>query len=223
VNAQVEATPCSEFIPSDERRALFDKYWAEAQTRQRSSSENFDKSILTYSSGGLAISFTFLKDFVPVKEAVFLPLLYSSWLCFVASTALTIISFLISYKAQELSISFAEEYFINGKDEYCNKLTWHGTAVKWFNIFSGALFVIALVATSFFVKLNMDEKAKTMERKIANDGMPPALMQKVTGSTEQRGLPAASMPKAPVSPKPSSPSTTPPTLPASQPASGSKN
>lgn len=222
MNAQVETEAAQEFVPSDERRAIYDKYWAEAQTRQRSSSENFDKSILTYSSGGLAISFTFLKDFVPVKEAVYAPLLYSSWLCFVAATALTIVSFLISYKAQELSISFAEEYFINGKDEFCNKQTWHSSAVKWFNILSGALFVVALIATSFFVKLNMDEKAKTMEKKIVNDGMPPALMQKVTGVTEQRGLPTASMPKPPPPVQTSTGTSAPPT-PASAPATGGKN
>ena len=187
-----------------------------------SSSENFDKSILTYSSGGLAISFTFLKDFIPVNEAVYVALLYTSWLCFVAATALTIISFLISYKAQELSISFAEEYFINGKEEFCNKQTWHSSGVKWFNILSGALFVVALIATSFFVKLNMEEKAKTMEKKIVNDGMSPALTQKVTGVT-QRGLPAASMPKVPVSPAQPSSGTTAPSAPASQPITGSKN
>lgn len=222
MNTITEPQTANEFTPDANRRELFDKYWAEAQTRQRSSSENYDKSILTYSSGGLAISLTFLKDIVPIKEAVHLSWLYFSWGCFVGATALTIVSFLLSYKAQELSLSFAEEYFINGKDEFCNKNCWQGSALNVFNILSGAMFVIALIATSIFVTLNMEEKAKVMAKNFANDGMPPSLMQKVTSTTNQRGLPAASMPKAPSTPQPSSGSSS-PTAPAAPAPTGGKN
>lgn len=211
---KTKVIPLAKFEPSEERRALYDKYWAEAQTRQRSSSENFDKSILTYSSSGLAISLTFLKDLVPIKDSIWPSLLYFSWACFVLATGLTILSFLISYKAQELSIEFCEEYFMNGKDEFRNKETWHGAFVKWSNIISGLAFVLALIATSFFVKLNLDEKIKMNDRKIAQDGMPPALMQKIrSNETTQRGLPTASMPRAPA--------TTPASSPVSQPSPSS--
>lgn len=196
----------TDFEPSEQHKVLYDKYWAEAQTRQRSSSENFDKSILTYSSSGLAISLTFLKDLVPIKDAIWPWLLYFSWACFVFATGLTILSFLISYKAQELSIEFCEEYFINGRDEFRNKETWHGMFIKWSNIISGSAFVLALIATSLFVKLNLDEKIKMTDKKITQDGIPPALMQKVrSNETSQRGLPMASMPRAPTSTPASTP------------------
>lgn len=191
----LEAEP-EAFQASEEARSLYDKYWAEGQTRMRSSSENFDKSILTYSSSGLAISLAFLKDFVPIKNAVWPSILYSSWVCFVLATGLTISSFLISYKAQELSVSFAEKYLIKGDDTFYNKTTWRDKFIKWSNIISGAAFVVALIATSIFVGLNLDRKTDMSDKRIgALDGMPTAMMQKTTiNSTETKGLPTASMP-----------------------------
>jgi hypothetical protein len=195
----------SEFLPSNEARAYYDKYWAEAQTRQRSSSENFDKSILTYSSSGLAVSLAFLKDFVPIKSAVWPSLLYSSWLLFVLATSLTISSFLISYREQELSIEFAEKYFLAGKAEFRNKLTWRSVFLKYSNICSGGAFVFALIATAFFVMFNLNQGGyMTDKRKIVHDGMPSAVMQKTPiAPLNERGMPSASMPLAPsVPPKP---------------------
>lgn len=206
--------PLEKVEASEERRSLYDKYWAEAQTRQRSSSENFDKSILTYSSSGLAISLAFLKDFVPASKIALWPeLLYASWFCFVLATGLTISSFLVSYRAQELSVEYAEEYLINGKDEFYNKKTWRDRFIKWSNVVSGAAFVLALVLTSLFVKFNLDRRTEMSDKKnIAQDGMPTAMMQKVnSGETFHKGLPAASMPLAPVAQKP----VTPPTQPVS--------
>lgn len=184
------------FQASAEARSLYDKYWAEGQTRMRSSSENFDKSILTYSSSGLAISLTFLKDFVPIKNAIWPSILYSSWVCFVLATGLTILSFLISYKAQELSVSFAEKYLIEGDDAFYNKITWRDKFIKWSNIVSGAAFVIALIATSVFVGLNLDRKIEMSDKRIgAQDGMPTAMIQKINSNeTLTKGMPVASMP-----------------------------
>jgi hypothetical protein len=197
----MESEP-EEFRPSEEARSLYDKYWAEGQTRMRSSSENFDKSILTYSSSGLAISLAFLKDFVPIKDAVAPSILYFSWLCFVIATGLTISSFLVSYKAQELSVSFAEKYLLEGDHNFYNKTTWRDKFIKWSNVVSGAAFVIALVATSIFVGLNLDRKADmAIKGTLAQEGMPVALVQK-NNSTETKGLPTASMP---VSQRPASP------------------
>jgi hypothetical protein len=46
--------------------------WADCQR----ASDEFDKSILTYSSGGLGVSLAFVKDIVPLAQTVALPLLY---------------------------------------------------------------------------------------------------------------------------------------------------
>jgi hypothetical protein len=209
-----EATDSAE---RKERRDIYDKYWAEAQTRMRLSSDNFDKSILTYSTGGLAVSLTFLKDFVPIKSAVWPTLLFSSWTCFLLATSLTIVSFLVSHRAQELSMEFAEEYLLNGKEEFRDKTTWHGAFIKHSNIVAGAVFVLALLSTSLFVAINLSGRPEmTNSRVISQDGMPPAMMQKVpSNAPSQRGMPSATIPKAPSSPNTTTQS------PASQPGAAS--
>jgi hypothetical protein len=201
-NAAITNSVSSEYIPSDEATKVFATFKAEAEKRQLSSSENFDKSILTYSSGGLAVSLAFLKDFIPIKEASGAFLLYGSWLMFVIATGVTITSFLVSYKAQENSLSCAQKYYLEGLEEYFNKKSWCDHVTKWFNIISGIAFVLALIFTSIFVSINLDKAStmsdkKTVTRGIAQDGIGSPTMSKVQNSngTLQRGLPTPAMQK----------------------------
>ncbi|WP_147330454.1 MULTISPECIES: hypothetical protein [unclassified Duganella] len=192
----------SEYVPSEEATKIFATYKAEAEKRQLSSSENFDKSILTYSSGGLAVSLTFLKDFIPIKEASGAFLLYGSWLFFVIATGVTITSFLVSYKAQENSLFCAQKYYLEGLEDYFNRKSWCDHVTKWFNIISGIAFVLALIFTSIFVSINLDKAStmsdkKTVVRGIAQDGIGSPTMTKMQNSNEtlQRGLPTPTMQK----------------------------
>lgn len=190
--------PQGEFQPSEERQKLFAIYWAEAQTRQRLSSDNFDKSVLTYSSSGLALSVAFLKDIVPFSGAHFLWTLYSSWLFFMMATGLTITSFLVSYKTQDLAVESAEEYYLKGNDDALNRKTWHTTVVIWSNRLAGASFVMALIATCLFVGLNLLAKDNQMKKAgIAQDGMPPAMMPRVSGEKGAKNSPPATNPSPP--------------------------
>lgn len=77
---------------------LFNSFKIETEKRQISSSENFDKSVLTYASWAFGISIAFLKDFIPINVAKAPYLLYVSWIFFVSSIVLTTTSFLLSYK-----------------------------------------------------------------------------------------------------------------------------
>jgi hypothetical protein len=54
------------FVPTDEDRNLLADLTAEVRKRQVSGSENFDKSVLTLSRGGLAFSLGLLKEFLPI-------------------------------------------------------------------------------------------------------------------------------------------------------------
>jgi hypothetical protein len=166
-----------------------------------SSSENLDKTILTYSSGGLALSLTFLKDFVPIQEATAGWLLYSSWGLFILATALTTFSFWASYQAQTKSIQYAEQYYKHGKPEYQDKQSFYNRITKYINAVSGLAFIAALIFTFFFVFFNLD-KATHMSGKntLTQDGLPSAEMLKVssnTGTPLTKGLPAATMPSVP--------------------------
>jgi hypothetical protein len=77
----------------EERQKLFDELKAKLNKRELSNAENFDKSVLTYSSAGLAFSLAFLKDFLPIAKAVWGWLLYCSWGLFTLAIIITIISY----------------------------------------------------------------------------------------------------------------------------------
>ncbi len=191
------------YVPDEDTKKIFAAFKAEAEKRQLSSSENFDKSILTYSSGGLAVSLAFLKDFVPLSKASWTFLLYGSWLLFVTATGLTIISFLVSYKAQEQAVTFAEKYYMDGDESYLNKQTKLHYYIRWSNRISGGAFVLALIFTTFFVGLNLGVKSEMAENKkpggITYDGVSTPSMQRVPNGTTtvERGLPTPSMQKIP--------------------------
>lgn len=192
----------SDFEPSEERKKLYATYWAEAQTRLRLSSDSFDKAILTYSSSGLAVSLAFLKDIVPIKTALYPLMLYASWGFFVIATGLTVLSFLASYKSQEIALEHAGHYYMEGKEEFLGKETWHSWAIVCLNRCAGAAFISALITTSVFVGINLSRESEMTKPTFTQDGLPAALMQKVTGEQLNKGLPPASMPKAPAAQKP---------------------
>src|SRR3569832_1908841 len=63
---------------SEERKRLYERHREELSKRQISNAENLDKSILTYSAAGLALSLGFLKDFIPISQAKYAWMLYGS-------------------------------------------------------------------------------------------------------------------------------------------------
>jgi hypothetical protein len=202
-----ESTPCEEnvnvqpYVPSDDAKKFYSEYIGEIRKRQISSSENFDKSILTYSSAGLALSLGFLKDFVPPSVATCQALLFSSWGLFTLATVLTIISFLISYSAQEKMLEKAERYYCQGDQSAMTEPNWLDIAITWINLFSGAAFVVAIIFTTVFVSINLD-KANVMKKpNIAQDGMPSPTLAKVFNQNEylNKGMNSPSMPKVPAS------------------------
>ncbi|MDP1080667.1 hypothetical protein Q6298_28625, partial [Klebsiella pneumoniae] len=76
----------------EERKRLYEKRREELFKLRLSNLENLDKSILTYSSAGLALSLGFLKDFIPIYQAKFAWALYGSWICFAFAISLVVLS-----------------------------------------------------------------------------------------------------------------------------------
>ncbi len=154
--AQLLAVADEPFVPDEESWKLFNAHKAEAEKRQLASIDTFDKSILAYSSAGLGLSLTFLKDFVPLWQASYTLLLYISWGLFVLATVLTIFSFLISASAQERSIDDADKCYLRGDVSVLEKKYWQNTFIRYSNRFAGAAFVSALVLSSVFVGVNAE-------------------------------------------------------------------
>ena len=49
---------------------LHDEYRKKVWEDSKSGSENFDKYLITFSSGALALSLSFIKDIVPLRDAI---------------------------------------------------------------------------------------------------------------------------------------------------------
>lgn len=208
------------FVASDSDKKLLDAFTSEIWKRQVSSSENFDKSVLTFSSGGLAFSLGFLKDFLPVGSAIAPWTLYVSWGALTAATVVTMVSFLTSARAQESKLSAARAYYLEGDSSKLESQGWDRTVV-WMNRVSGVCFIAGVVLTTIFVGINL-QRAQDMKNSrpgIGQDGLPSPSLQKISNVTDlRRGLPTPSItpstPARPAStpapaPTPSSQSTPP--------------
>lgn len=187
-------TQGAEYIPSDEDRKLYADMRAEILKRELAGADNFDKSVLTLSSAGLGLSLTFLRDFG--ATSVSSPWsLYVSWSAFVLATLCTMISFLVSMKAQHLQLLLAERGYIRGDAaafEAPNR--WNAMTV-WLNRASGLCFVAALVLTTYFVISNIEE------RRTVNAFQPNSSKVSADG-LEKKGAPVPPMQRPTPAPAP---------------------
>jgi hypothetical protein len=125
----------------DHCNALRDRLWIGRQANY----ESLDKSILTLSSGALALSVTFIKDLVPIAASVWSFALYVSWLMFVLAIISTLASALVSQAAHERQLENVESYR-GGTDDLEAKNNPCITGIKWLNRASATFFFIGLVA-----------------------------------------------------------------------------
>ena len=152
-------------VPS--RFDLFMEHQRQAWQDIQSGSDEYDKSILTLSSGGLGLSLSFIKDIVPLGEAVWLPSLLWSWFAFTGAILLTILSFRLSIRAQEKHVQFLREYYLEEKKDSFNKPSWESTALKILAWGAGGLFSAAVILTTLFTWKNIDQivEYKIMDNK----------------------------------------------------------
>ena len=116
------------------------------------STESFDKSILAYSSGAIAISITFLDEIAssPINCKC---LLLICWIFFILCIFSTTISFLTSQKAFEKQIKILEELFFQDKPSGENVFS---RITQSLNYASSASFTIAVIFLVIFAYLNID-------------------------------------------------------------------
>lgn len=190
------------YVPDDETLKVYNAYLAEAEKRQLTSIDNFDKSILTYSSAGLALSLTFLKDFVPVAKASWTGLLYTSWVFFVLATCITIVSFLVSNKVQEWSKHDARKFFIEGLDEFKDKDRWQKRYIESSNMGAGGAFVVALATSTAFVWVNIDVRKEAAVIGSSAQGSQTIQIVYEAGCAAKVGGPVAAPPSKPIPRKP---------------------
>ena len=185
--------------------------WADCQ----SASDEFDKSVLTYSSAGLGVSLAFIKDIVPLARAVALPLLYGSWIAFGVTILITIGSYWLSIHAQRTHLEHLRKYYLDKQPEYLNARNRAASWVGAFRWISGVCFLLAIAGTIVFSILNVAESRTMSHQKNASvpvnlhegrqpvsmtplgKGLQPMAMTPVPSSAVQQQTPAASQAATP--------------------------
>lgn len=127
-----------------------ERVWEDRQA----SADAFDKALLTFSSGTLALSLAFIKDLIPLKGAVHVTVLFTSWACFLLCIIVTILSFRFSIAAMDKQLVFLEKYYLQGNQEFLNRKNPWNTAVDACAITGAVFFFGGLLSTVIFVYSN---------------------------------------------------------------------
>jgi hypothetical protein len=136
---------------------LHDEYRRKIWEDKKSGTENFDKYMLTFSSGALGLSLAFIKDVAPVGKAIWLPSLIVSWVSFVLCILITLVSFRISIRALERMEPCINAFYLNNDEDAFNKHledVWT-RAVDWCAYLGIFFFVLGLIFTMMFVGVNI--------------------------------------------------------------------
>jgi hypothetical protein len=157
----------------------------------------YDKQLLTLSSGFLAVSLAFIKDVVPLEVAKLLPLLYWSFGLLAACVCLVLFSFQFSIAGQLK----AKEYWERRKTNPDEPFSYGpATTARFINWASGVLFGVGVILSVSFVIYNLHLGAIMPGKSIrTGDGS----YIKTPANGEERG----SLIKAPAKPAPAQPSS----------------
>ncbi len=163
------STNSSLIVRTDEEQKrsieIYDSFRDELLKRQLSNTENYDKSILTLSSAGLAISLTFLKFVVPVEQAQSIYLVQISWISFLLAIIISLVAYLTSNAAITQQLSIAEDYYVKKLASAFNKKNWLSIINNWLNYVVGLLFAAAITSVVLFVITNIKSQDLTMSDK----------------------------------------------------------
>jgi hypothetical protein len=138
---------------SDEQAIIAEYRGLLTSTEQQSQSE-FDKAVLALSGGGLGISFTFLKDFIGMANAVHFCVLIAAWSCWALSSTSILFSFYTSILAQRRAIKQLDKGTIGME----RPGGWWDFATNTLNLGGLLLFVSGLVLMVIFLSCNLRNK-----------------------------------------------------------------
>lgn len=155
---------------SEKTRAeeLHDEYRKKTLEDIKSETENFDRYLLTLSSGALGLSLAFIKDIVPLGSAIRIPWLITSWIAFLLCIVATLFSFQASIRALENTIPYLEDYYLKGNPDAFNKhlKSFWVKAIDCCTYSAMIFFLAGLVFTMMFVGVNI-RKVKSMSKEDA--------------------------------------------------------
>ena len=124
---------------------------------QQQSYQQFDKAILTLSSGGLGVSIIFLRDILPLEQITNYCFLIGSWILFTISITCTLISFLTSQYACGEQLELINRYFLNKDSDALTKKNTFAQITGGLNISAAVFFILAVISTIMFVSINITQ------------------------------------------------------------------
>lgn len=199
-NSEAETEPTrSPVEPADEqarRQQLYDEHRKQAWDDMQSSTDSFDQSLLTLSSGLLALSVSFVKDIVPLSEAAHIWLLFLSWIFFALCILLTVSSFQLGIAAQKHHLKFIRQYYIERNAKALNKPSVPSTLLAVFTWFALVSFFAGILCTVIFCIISIQgvRVDKTKNRSAAFDARSPVSITPVAMSARlQEGRPPVAM------------------------------
>ena len=122
---------------------------------QQQSYQQFDKAILTLSSGGLGVSIIFLRDILPIEQITNYCFLIGSWILFTISILSTLISFLTSQYAYNKQLELIDAYFLNKDSDALTKKNRFAQITEGLNVSAAVFFILAVIGTIMFVSINI--------------------------------------------------------------------
>ncbi|MEO7029696.1 MAG: hypothetical protein ABI147_09885 [Acidobacteriaceae bacterium] len=147
--------PPIQYMPSQEAKDLHAKHTSQAWTDQQASSDALDNNLLKFSSAALGLSIGFIKNIVPIQNAIYLPLLYWSWALFGICILATIASFQLSILAQKAHFRNLNSYYLKGNLAALTKQSCWYQLLPWFSVGGILLLFSGVVLTICFTSFNI--------------------------------------------------------------------
>lgn len=183
---------CSKRTEEERREAvrIYEKYRKDSLDRQLSNSESYDKTVLTLSSAGLALSVGLLNLLMPASQIKYFYMLKMSWFCFSTAIILSLVAYRISNAAISKQLTLAESYYIDGNEAAFSHKNWLTVANRWVNRLLGIAFSIAIILVMIFASINfqpeedgMSDKKNTTKAVSFQDSAAVPSMQRVSPAT----------------------------------------
>jgi hypothetical protein len=141
------------------RLALYDEHRKQTWQDIQSSTDNFDKNLLTVSSAALGFSVAFLKDVgkdaAHLSSASWHSILYASWICFAACIVTTVFSFRLSVAALNEQLDYLHQYYQQKNDSFLTKKSAATRTLDVFTWAAAAFFLAGIICTILFCIKNV--------------------------------------------------------------------
>jgi fucose 4-O-acetylase-like acetyltransferase len=181
----MDVQPNSTRQEDTQKRALelYDQHRQQAWQDIQSSTDSFDNNLLTFSTAALGLSLAFIKDIVPLDAAVWLRLLYASWIAFTGCILVTLASFQVSISAQKKYLEYLHAYYVHGDESAFDKQkrSFSSRALTCMTWLAAICFLCGVTATMAFCCKNVSRRASMSESKttVCKEGRAPVTMTPV--------------------------------------------